>query len=113
MTFAPLIAVVVSVLSLIGAIVGWLLMDAREKTRASIVGEQVAQLTANDRANVEKIATLETNIVHAREENRRLDRDKADRTVIESMREMLSSISSRLDRIDDKIDHLRDRERGQ
>lgn len=101
------IAVLISALALLASAVGWLLSDAREKTRASILGDEVRGLRADDKARAGAVTKLESDRDNMRLEIFRLESQKADRTVLQAMSDTLGRIDRHLEKLDEKIDGLR------
>lgn len=101
------IAVAISFLALLGSAIGWLLSDAREKTRAQLLGKQVDELRADDKLRAAAVTRLETERDHLRTEITRLESQKADRAVLAAVNESLSRIDRHLEKLDEKIDGLR------
>lgn len=101
------IAVGISALALLGSAVGWLLADAREKTRATLLGEQVRELRSDNKQRAADVTRLQAEHDHLRAEIARLESAKADRAVLQAVNESLARIDRHLEKLDEKIDGLR------
>lgn len=101
------IAVAISFLALLGGVVGWLLVDAREKARSLVLDALGAEVRDDVKRQSDRLTALEVERKHLDEKISRLDRDKADRAVLQAVSDSLNRIDNHLTKLDEKIDSLR------